>query len=284
MVVSRVKRLLGARRVGHTGTLDPMATGVLPICVGEGTKLAGYLLADDKVYSGRFALGTTTSTYDAEGEVTGGDPGRAQSVTSAEVMGAVAALTGAIEQVPPMVSALKHQGRRLHQLAREGIEVEREPRAVTIERFTVEPSGNAGEWAFEVECSKGTYIRSLVHDLGANLGCGAHLTALRREVCGAFAAKDAISLADLTEERARECLRAPHEVELGLVSAQVPAALVPAVGCGKPMNTESLGIDWEDGAVGRLLGPGGVLLALVARRQSRIEYLRVFTYGLTNRA
>ena len=157
-VVARVKRLLGARKVGHAGTLDPMATGVLVLCVGDATKIAGYLLADDKAYDGELELGVATDTLDADGTVTARDADGAARVTRALLVDAMAALTGDIDQVPPMYSALKQSGVRLHALARAGVEVDRPPRRVRVDRFELlafEPP----RARFSVDCSKGTYAQ-----------------------------------------------------------------------------------------------------------------------------
>jgi len=178
-----VKRLFRARKAGHTGSLDPLATGLLPVCLGEATKLSGFLLDADKRYRTVIGLGVTTTTGDAEGEtlrvreVTGLDRGRVEE--------AVARFTGAIEQIPPMHSALKRNGVPLYRLARQGVAVEREPRPVVIHELAVvgiEP--NSIE--LDVHCSKGTYIRVLAEDIGEALGCGAHVRFLRRTGVGGF--------------------------------------------------------------------------------------------------
>ena len=191
-VLQRVKRLYRARKAGHTGSLDRLASGLLPICFGEATKLSGYLLNADKHYIATFLLGVTTSTGDAEGEVVSRCPVPVFSAPAIER--AVAPFRGEIEQIPPMHSALKHKGRRLYQLAHEGIVVERQPRPVTIHRFDVlRAEGERLE--VEVLCSKGTYVRTLAEDLGTSLGCGASVAALRRIGAGPFTAGDMMELA-----------------------------------------------------------------------------------------
>ena len=191
-VLQRIKRIYRARKAGHTGSLDRLASGLLPICFGEATKLSGYLLNADKHYIATFLLGVTTSTGDAEGEVVSRCPVPALSATTIER--AVAPFRGEIEQIPPMHSALKHKGKRLYQLAHEGIVVERQPRGVTIHRFDVlHTEGERIE--VEVLCSKGTYIRTLAEDLGTALGCGASVVALRRIGAGPFTAADMMELA-----------------------------------------------------------------------------------------
>jgi tRNA pseudouridine55 synthase len=189
-VVDMLRRRLGERRVGHAGTLDPDATGVLLAGVGSATRLLRFLSGLDKVYTGEVVFGVETSTLDAAGDVTARHD--MTGVTLADVRGAVEAhLVGPILQVPPMVSALKVDGRRLHELARDGIEVEREARPVTVRRFVVNPTADDNVFSIEVEVSSGTYVRSLAADLGHLLGGGAHLRALRRRSVGPFAEAEA---------------------------------------------------------------------------------------------
>ncbi len=178
-----VKRAFRARKAGHTGSLDPMASGLLPVCLGEATKISAYLLDADKRYRLTARFGERTSTGDAEGEVLETrDAGDLQPAAVAVAMGA---FLGESLQVPPMYSALKHKGKPLYKLARQGIEIEREPRPITVHAF--ELLGHAGrDYEFELHCSKGTYVRTLVEDLGEQLGCGGHVAALRRTAVGAF--------------------------------------------------------------------------------------------------
>jgi tRNA pseudouridine55 synthase len=201
-IVSRVRALTAIRRVGHAGTLDPMATGVLLICIGRATRVSEYLMAGQKTYRARVQLGATTDTYDAEGEIVEtSDPSR---TSRTEVEAALERFCGTIEQVPPMYSAIKHKGQPLHKLARKGIEIERKPRQIDVfraELMTWEPP----EFTMEVVCSPGTYIRSLAHDLGRALGCGAHLTELVRQASGTFLLDDAITLETLSRATAKGC-------------------------------------------------------------------------------
>lgn len=190
-VVRRLRRLLGTRRVGHTGTLDPMATGVLPVAVGEGTRLVEFLMEGDKEYLATLRLGMTTTTQDAEGEILAERSW--QGVDRAALESAAADLRGAILQLPPMYSALKRNGVPLHRLARQGMEVEREPRPVTIFRLDI-LRVELPLVEIAVTCSKGTYVRTLAYDLGEALGCGAHLTALRRTRSGPFGVADCLTL------------------------------------------------------------------------------------------
>ncbi len=188
-VVAKSRGLLGTRKVGHSGTLDPDATGVLLLGVGRVTRLLKYLTALPKTYTCEIVFGTETSTLDSSGDVTATHDMSALSF--AQVEAAVPQLTGDIMQIPPMVSAVKVDGKRLHQLAREGIEVERAPRPVTIHRFTVAPTDDPLVVTAEVECSSGTYVRTLAADLGHALGGGAHLRELRRTTIGSFTLAEA---------------------------------------------------------------------------------------------
>ena len=195
-VVAAVRRLAGERRVGHAGTLDPEATGVLPVCIGEGTRVVQFLAEATKAYRADIELGVATDTYDASGRVTQrGDP---SGVGREQVKSALASFCGLIQQTPPMYSAVKHQGKRLYQLARAGIEVERKSRPTRIYRLELT------DWqppvvTIEVACGKGTYIRSLAHDLGQTLGCGANLKRLVRLRYGFFDIEDAVSLPQLED-------------------------------------------------------------------------------------
>lgn len=191
-VVGKLRRLFGTRQVGHTGTLDPMATGVLTVMIGRAVKASEYLTAEDKAYTAGVRLGITTDTEDVSGTVLtrfcGDLPCLSQVKTAAE------RLTGDIMQVPPMYSALKVDGKKLVDLARKGVEVERQARPITVRRFEVEPTDRADEFILHVECSKGTYIRTLCSDLGAILGCGAAMSSLNRTASGAFTLADSYTL------------------------------------------------------------------------------------------
>jgi tRNA pseudouridine55 synthase len=263
-VVARVKRVLGARRVGHTGTLDPMATGVLPVCLGEATKIAGYLLAEDKAYEAELLLGVETDTLDAEGAVTARDPDGAAAVTEAAVRSVLAGFVGPSVQVPPMFSALKHQGKRLHELARAGESVERQPRAIVIHELTVRELA-LPRVRFFVHCSKGTYVRSLVADVGRALGCGAHLTALRRTRSGSFGLDRAVDLAELGPEIAPRALITPADALAHVPALTLPPGRERDVASGKPLPWTVFGLDAPPLADGpmRLVDTGGRLLALV---------------------
>ncbi len=189
-VVGMLRRRFGERQVGHAGTLDPDATGVLVVAVGMATKLLRFVEKTTKRYTGEVVLGTATSTLDASGDVVASFDMSAVTLDDARRVVAEH-LVGRIEQVPPMVSAIKIDGRRLHELAREGIEVERAPRPVTVESFTVDAGPEPGVLAIDVTCSAGTYIRTLADDLGRLLGGGAHLRNLRRTAVGEFTLAEA---------------------------------------------------------------------------------------------
>jgi len=189
--LQRVKYLYNAEKAGHTGSLDPLATGLLPICLGEATKYSQHLLDADKVYRTRMRLGQKTSTADAEGEVIQERP--VPHFDQATIDAVLAKFTGTIQQIPSMYSALKKDGKPLYELARQGIEVAREPRTIHIYRLqllAVEPL----YWELEVVCSKGTYIRNLVEDMGEMLGCGAHVSELRRLASGCFSLDEQLTL------------------------------------------------------------------------------------------
>jgi len=200
------KRLYDAAKAGHTGSLDPLATGVLPLCFGEATKFSQYLLDADKGYESTFTLGRTTATADAEGETL--VVSDASAVTEADVEAAMGSLRGALEQLPPMYSALKQNGQPLYKLARQGIEVERKLRPVVIKAFELRAfrSGAEAQADVVIECSKGTYVRTLAEDLGRALGCGAHVSALRRTRSGPFTLADSVTMATLIALRDNEQL------------------------------------------------------------------------------
>jgi len=256
-VVARCRGIFGQRRVGHAGTLDPDATGVLLVGLGRVTRLLRFLTVLRKTYTTDIVLGTATSTLDASGEVTATfDMSR---VRPSDVAAAATALTGEIEQVPPMVSAVKVQGRRLHELAREGVEVERKPRPVTVYRFETSPDpdpARPGVYRAVVECSSGTYVRVLADDLGRALGGGAHLDRLRRTRIGSFGEADLRPL----EAIGPEAVLSPAEALRDLESVQVDDDVAASIRTGLALDRVPLG------AVGdgpwAMLDDGGALLAV----------------------
>lgn len=214
--LQQVKRLLNARKAGHTGSLDPLASGLLPICFGEATKLSQYLLDSDKRYLTTFKFGETTATADCEGEVVERRP---VDFSLQQLKQALDKYSGVIEQVPPMYSALKQDGQPLYKLARQGIEVERKPRIVEIfDLQLVSFDGQSVE--LDVHCSKGFYIRSLAVDLGVELGCGAHVTKLRRTFVGKFNIEDAIAIDDLSAMDNQQQLDQLLPLDAGIDSMQ----------------------------------------------------------------
>lgn len=206
-VVDQVRRKLRMKRIGHAGTLDPMATGLLILLVGKATKLSQHLMSLDKTYSGTITLGVSTNTQDAEGEITTTKP--VPELSLQDVKAHIASFIGDQYQTPPMFSAVKIQGQRLYKLARKGEEVEREPRFIRVSRFDVNRF-ESPEIDFSLDCSKGTYVRTLANDLGAKIGCGAHLSALRRDASDHFDIKQAVEL-----ERFKEM--SPAEIQKILI-------------------------------------------------------------------
>lgn len=204
--LQKAKHLYFAAKAGHTGSLDPLATGVLPLCFGEATKFSQYLLDADKAYQSTFVLGVATASGDADSEVL--QERSVEGITEAGVAQALKAFEGEIEQVPSMYSAIKQNGQPLYKLARQGIEVEREPRRVVISALRIDAfrGGERPEVDIYLECSKGTYVRSLAEDLGKALGCGAHVSALRRTKAGPFGLEHSHSLGTLEALKAREQL------------------------------------------------------------------------------
>lgn len=196
--VQRAKRLFHARKVGHTGSLDPLATGVLPLCFGEATKFSQFLLTSDKRYRVQIRLGVATDSGDADGEVIATRP--VEGVTAERIEAELEAFRGEIDQIPSMFSAIKHQGQPLYKLARQGIEVERESRRVTV--FENELLAFAGDTlTLSIHCSKGTYVRTIAEDLGERLGCGAHVIALRRTSAGPYGEEDMVTFEALEAAR-----------------------------------------------------------------------------------
>jgi tRNA pseudouridine55 synthase len=255
-VVDRCRRLTGVRRVGHAGTLDPDATGVLLVGVGRCTRVLRFLTGLGKSYVGEVVLGVATSTLDASGEVVATwDMG---DVPVEEVQAAAASMVGTIEQVPPMVSAVKVGGRRLHELARQGETVERAPRTVTVHRLEVDPvPGQPGVVRIEVDCSSGTYIRVLAADLGVALGGGAHLRSLRRTRVGSFGVDEAHRLPELDLSTH---LLDPVDAVRDLTRVDVGESLVARVAHGLALDRGVVGTDgpgpWA------VVGPSGNLLAV----------------------
>ena len=262
--VERVRRTLGVARAGHGGTLDPLATGVLAICVGAATKLARFLLADDKAYIAEGVLGVETDTLDRTGRVVAE---RAVEVSRDALAAALAARLGEQTQIPPMYSAIKQGGVRLYDLARAGEEVERAPRSIRIDRLELlgfEPP----RFRIAIACSKGTYIRSLVADLGTAVGAGAHLTELRRTRSGRFTIDQAVAI-----DRVGEAVLVPPELALEFPRVTVPAALLAPVLSGVQLPIATWSTDSEQF---QLVDEQGRLLAVAHAELGRTVYDRVF--------
>jgi tRNA pseudouridine55 synthase len=254
--LQKAKRIMGARKAGHGGTLDPLASGLLMVLFGEATKFAGPLLDGDKEYQATLQLGATTATGDAEGEVL---ERRAINADKVNIQQVLARFRGEIEQVPPMYSALKRGGVPLYKLARRGEEVERKPRRVTIAQLDL-GLFNSPLVEIRVRCSKGTYIRTLAQDIGAALGCGAHLAALRRTASGRFRVEDAVGLEALAAmaPAARQQRLLPLAALLdGLPRAELDAPAATRLRNGQALPMTGLG----EGLCG-VYGPGGVVIGL----------------------
>jgi tRNA pseudouridine55 synthase len=235
-VVARCRRIFGQRRVGHAGTLDPDATGVLLVGLGRATRLMRFLTALPRTYTTDIVLGTATSTLDASGEVVATYD--MSHVTPEAVQAAAAELTGEIEQVPPMVSAVKVGGRRLHELARQGIEVERPARTVTVARFDTAPDpSHPGVYRAEVVCSSGTYIRVLAQDLGLALGGGAHVTNLRRTRIGSFGGAEMRPVDAIGPDQVLTPAQALRDMD----AVTVPADAAASIRTGLPLDRVPLG-------------------------------------------
>ncbi|MBM4291948.1 MAG: tRNA pseudouridine(55) synthase TruB [Deltaproteobacteria bacterium] len=269
-VLRDVKRALGVSRVGHSGTLDPMATGLLVVCLGEGTKLATYLTADDKRYVGEVSFGTSTNTYDAEGEVVAEDPpARLAALTREGVARALAGFVGRITQRPPAFSAIKVDGRPLYERARRGEEVEAPAREVVFYALELLSFDEERRRAVvSAWCSKGTYIRSLAHDLGAALGLHAHLSALRRVASGGLRVEDACPASALSSSTLASRLIPLERALPSWPRAWVDAAGAAALAQGqraRPLRVEEGASAGAGEGEGEGAGEGPLVCALIAR-------------------
>ena len=267
--VDHVRRATGADRAGHGGTLDPLATGVLAVCLGHATKLAQYLLADDKGYEAVGLLGVETDTLDRTGQITAERP---VAVTREAMLAAIAKHLGEQEQIPPMYSAIKQDGVRLYKRARRGEEVERPPRRIRIDRLELlafEPP----RFRIAIACSKGTYVRSLVADLGTAVGCGANLLELRRTQSGRFSLAQALTMSQVGQGDV-----APHLVAM-TAATDLPQVVVDAAFEGRIRSGVQLPIETfttENYERFMLVGPGDELLAIVHGEDGKTVYDRVF--------
>ena len=253
-VCAKLRGVFHEKRVGHAGTLDPMATGVLPVFVGQATKAVSFAEDGKKEYRARLRLGVVTDTQDIWGTMLSESP---VSVSESDLRAVLPRFTGEIEQVPPMYSAIKVQGQKLYDLARKGVEVERKPRRITIYELELLERDENGDWGLRVVCSKGTYIRTLCHDIGAALGCGGCMSALTRTMAAGFALDEAVTLED-AQERGAALLR-----PVDSLFRQYPAYRIDYAEaerrcrCGNPIR----GFNSKDG-IYRVYGRDGAFLAL----------------------
>ncbi|HEY3180757.1 MAG TPA: tRNA pseudouridine(55) synthase TruB [Casimicrobiaceae bacterium] len=272
-VLQRAKRLFNAEKAGHTGTLDPMASGLLPLCFGEATKFARFLLDADKRYRAEVRFGVTTTTHDAEGDVVVAQP---VALDRTQIEAALPAFTGELRQTPPAHSALKFQGRNYYEYARKGIEIPRAARDVEVKMLTLI------DWStpiatLDVVCSKGTYIRTLAADLGGALGCGAHLAGLRRSATGGFGVEQAISLDGLAEMdvEARDALLRPVDCLLdALPRLDVAGDDATRLRHGRSIDAPARLFDRF-----RAYGPDGDLVGVLARVDDMLVPDRLMRYA-----
>lgn len=280
LTVSRVKHALRADRAGHGGTLDPLATGVLVVCINAGTKVASYLLADDKAYEATGILGVETDTLDRTGAVTAERP---VEVTETMLREALARRLGEQEQVPPMYSAIKQGGVRLYHRARNGEEVERAPRRIRLDRLELLEL-SPPRFRIAIECSKGTYVRSLLADLGTELGCGAHLAELRRTRSGRFTLDQALTLDELPVEATDEWLAA-HLIPVGQATGLPTVVAKPAqlllIRSGLQLPVEELGGD-RGPETFQIVDEAGRMVAIAHGDGVKTIYDRVFPEHATS--
>ena len=262
-VVARVRQILHEKKVGHAGTLDPMATGLLVLAVGPSTRLLRFAQSETKRYSGAVKFGVATDSLDADGEVIEERP--VPELKNGLVNEAAATMLGRQEQVPPMVSAIKIEGQRLHQLARRGIEVERPAREITVAAFSLRASDDPSVWRFDVECSVGTYVRVLLSDLARRLGTIGHLVELRRTQSGSHSVSDAVTLERLVEMVADggKVLAPPATFVTGLEHVTLPDDQVRAVRMGQRVTLDASFRDDEIAAIDTT----GELVGVLQRRQ-----------------
>ena len=244
-VVAKLKGILHQRRIGHSGTLDPMATGLLVVFVGRATRAVEFAEGHDKRYIAGLRLGITTDTQDITGRVL---EAKDVTVTREELEQALVGFRGAIQQIPPMYSAIKHDGRRLYDIARKGGEVERKPRAITIHDLRV-IDGQEGDWLLDVRCSKGTYVRTLCHDLGKALGCGGCMSSLRRVEAGQFSVDQAVTLSQVQQMadagRVEELLLPVDSLFQAYPHCTASASQEKKIRCGNQVKTGLAGGDYR---------------------------------------
>jgi tRNA pseudouridine55 synthase len=267
--LQKVKRLMGAAKAGHAGTLDPLASGLLIALFGEATKFAGLLLDSDKEYLATVKLGETTATGDAEGDVLEARP---VATSAAEIPAVLKRFTGEVEQVPPMHSALKRDGVPLYKLARRGQTVERQPRRVRIVELEM-LDFRKPFLDIRVRCSKGTYVRTLAEDIGAALGCGAHLAGLRRTGSGRFRVDDAVPVAALETMAPPE--RSALVIGLGALLVELPRVDLDAALAAKLRNGQSLPLQALSEGISAVYGPDGALIGIGRAEEGTLRPLRL---------
>ena len=279
-VVARARRRFRTRSVGHTGTLDPMATGILPLCIAGSTRIARFLTCDDKTYEAELQLGIATDSQDRLGQVIAQAP--IPQLNDSDIESVLAAFRGPIRQVPPMFSALRVQGERLYEKARRGETVEREARGIVIHSLELTGRPAADRLSLRVHCSKGTYIRTLASDIGEALGCHAHLTALRRTQSGSFTLRQAVTLEEMLSAD-DESLASKFISERRALDALPEILVGPEAGRwilnGRKLNAGDLPEiqKFSQGLPVRLTSAADLrMLAVAAREEEAVRYLRVF--------
>ncbi len=274
-VVYRLRKILNIKKIGHTGTLDPDASGVLPMCVGKGTKLAEYLTAADKQYMARLQLGAFTDTQDASGKVTESFD---VCVTEEQIYDAVKKFVGEITQIPPMYSAIKIDGKKLYEFAREGKTVEREPRRISISNIEIK-SIDLENAAIDmlVDCSKGTYIRTLCNDIGAELGCGGHMSALNRTKSGRFEIENAYTLEQIEQMAKDEDFS--FMTHIGEALPEYERIILAERNAGRVRNGIRITVGGlQEGEIYRVFDEKNNFLALAQQNEGRFEIIKTF-YG-----
>ena len=267
--LQRVKNIFDANKAGHTGALDPLATGVLPICLGEATKFSQFLLDSDKHYLSTFTLGVSTETGDSEGAVLAEQD--ASAITEQQIEAAIAGFRGDIKQIPSMYSALKHNGQPLYKLARQGIEIEREARDISVYNYQILAyrPGPQAQLDVQVHVSKGTYVRSLAEDLGVALGCGAHVSALRRNIAGPFSDSELITLPELqamaenADPSDLDQLLKPMDIPVAdRMAVELSATVAAYFQLGQPVMSTQAFREGQEGDIVRVFREGGAFLGV----------------------
>ena len=268
-VVRKLRWLLDKKRVGHAGTLDPLASGVLVVAAGRATRLLEYVVGQRKRYLAEIRLGQTSTTYDGEGEIS---PAQAVNASQDEIETTLSAFRGAIKQIPPMHSAVKQKGRPLYELAREGREVERAARAVTVYELEI-VRWQSPVLQLRIVCSAGTYIRSLAHDLGQSLGCGGYLSGLQRTAVGTFTIADAISPNSLTRNNVADFVQPPDRAVAHLPRLDTQAPAADALVNGRRIRRQE---EDPDADVVRAYGPSGEFIGIVVARDAEWKPHKIF--------